>query len=131
MSKIRLEIFDREVEILSYEHRAGESLLIEFANNIEGYVLLGGHIARVENGQCSLKTDWLEYGEHTPRLVLQEVTLDLPRLIKKGDSVFLSVHGPEDIGDLFIREQRLRRRVDEQEKMLKEISKRVFGTTIF
>ena len=131
MGKINLELFGRDCEILSYEYKKADFLRFEFTEELSGYIQLGKSTARLNGKACDVDVRELSPGEHTPRLILEGMTIDLPRLKNEYGSIYPLEHTVEEIGELSLRERRLCRRVNELEARLKEISEKVFGTTIF
>ena len=131
MGKINLELFGRDCEILSYEYKKADFLRFEFTEELSGYIQLGKSTARINGKTCDVDVRELPAGEHTPRLILEDMTIDLPRLKNEYGSIYPLKHTVEEIGELSLRERRLCRRVNELEARLEEISEKVFGTTIF
>ena len=131
MSKIKLEIFDREVEVVSYLPEPSRVLVFEFTEEIDGYIVMGSQTSRIKGRECALDIRNIKDGEHLPRLVLSDRTIDLPAVVKDFSIVRPKERSTDDIGELSLRERRLSRRVLELEKKLEEISEMVYGRTIF
>ena len=131
MGKIILELFDREPEIISYEYKKEDFLCFEFTEKLSGYVQLDKRIEKLNGNSCLIDVRELPVGEHTPRLILEDITLDLPSLINENGAIYPSPHTLEEIGCLSLRERRLCRRVNELEERLTKIENKVFGTSIF
>lgn len=131
MSKICLELFGSDCEVTSFEYKKEGVLVFEFTDALDGYIQLGSHAARFAGNLCTVKLDGLTEGEHTPHLILEGATVDLPKIKNRGGVISLTEHTLNEIGDISLRERRLCRRVNELEKRLEEISNKVFGTTIF
>ena len=131
MSKINLELFGRNSEILSFEYKKENYLRFEFTEDICGYINLGRVTARLIDGKCAVDVQNLECGDHIPRLILTDMTIDLPAIRNENGAIYPREHNLQEIGELSLRERRLCRRVNELEKRLEEISKKVFGSKIF
>ena len=131
MSKISLELFGRDCEVTAFEYMKDGMLVFEFAEELDGYIQLGRHAVRFKGKKCAVNVRDLEGGEHIPRLILTDATVDLPRLVNENGAIYPAECSVSEIGGLSLRERRLCRRVNELEARLDEISKKVFGTTIF
>lgn len=131
MSKISLELFGRDCEITAFEYTKNCMLVFEFTEAIDGYIQLGAHVAKFRGKECAVSLLNLNDGEHTPRLILMDSTVDLPVIIYENGVIYPKEHATKEIGELSLRERRLCRRVNELEERLDEISKKVFGSTIF
>ena len=131
MGKLSLELFGRDCEILSFEYKKEGVLLFEFTEELDGYIHLGKQIARIKGSTCAVDVRLLEDGEHIPRLILTDMTVDLPRIKNENGMILPVEREVKEIGDISLRERRLCRRVNELEARLDEISKKVFGTSIF
>lgn len=131
MSKIKLEIFDRDVEVISYLPERSKLFIIEFTEEIDGYIVMGAQSVRIQGNECAVDIRNMQDGEHLPRLILEDKTLDLPILIKDFGIVRPKEHELCEIGELSLRERQLCRRVLELEKKLEKISEKVYGSTIF
>lgn len=131
MSKIKLEIFDREVEVVSYLPERSRAFIIEFTEATDGYIVMGGQTVRIKGKECAVDIRAIKDGEHQPRLVLEDKTIDLPVIIKDLGIVRPKEREINEIGELSLREKRLMRRVSELEKRLDKISEMVYGRTIF
>lgn len=131
MSKISLELFGRDCELTAFEYKKESVLVFEFTEALDGYIQLGSHAARFTGRECAVNLAGLAEGEHIPRLILEDATLDLPKIKNEGGVILPAEHTLSEIGGISLRERRLCRRVDELEERLNEISKKVFGATIF
>lgn len=131
MSKISLELFDRAAEVISFEDEKAAALIFEFDKELDGYLLLGKVTAKIKGKSCALDVRNLEFGEHIPYLILEDATIDLPKIKNENGAIFPVEPGISEIGNISLRERRLDRRVNELEARLDEISKKVFGTSIF
>ena len=131
MGKIVLELFDRDCEMVSYEYKKENTLTFEFTEAMEGYIQLDGSITRLIGKSCAVNVRELKDGEHTPRLILENMTLDLPKIIKENGVISPAEHSLGEIGDISLRERRLLERVKKLESHVEEISKKVFGSKIF
>ena len=131
MSKINLELFGRDCELITFEYKKDSELIFEFTESYDGSLLLGKHTARIKGKKCAIDIRDLECGEHIPRLILEDATIDLVTIKNENGAVYPKEHSVREIGEISLRERRLARRADELEKRLEKIEKKVFGTSIF
>ena len=131
MGKITLELFGRDCEIISYEYKKDDILCFEFTEELSGYIQLDNRVEKLNGKSCLINIRELPVGEHTPRLILEDMTLDLPSLTNENGAIYPSPHTVEEIGSLSLRERRLCRRVNELEGRLEKIENKVFGARIF
>ena len=131
MSKICLELFDKNCEITSFEYKNDNSLLFEFTEKLEGYIKLGSQASRFSGKCCRVNLEGLAEGEYVTHLILENETVNLPKIKNECGVIIPTEHTVAEIGDLSLRERRLCKRVSELEKKLEEISKKVYGSTIF
>ena len=131
MGKIILELFGRDCEIVSYEYKKENYLTFEFTEELDGHLVLGRSTEKLKGKSCTVNIKELADGEHIPRLILKDMTIDLPKLINEYGIIYPAEHSLNEIGEISLRERRLSRRVTELEARLEEISKKVFGSTIF
>lgn len=131
MSKITIECFDRSAEIVSFESDREPMLVFEFTSEYDGYIALGEATARIKGARCTLDLRKINDGEYTPHLILSDKTVDLPRLKKEFGALALTEPPLNEINSLSLRERRLNKRVTELEKQMEEISKKVYGSSLF
>ena len=131
MSKINLELFGRDPELISFEYKRDGTLVFEFTEDQDGYICLGKRTARIKGKSCAIDVRDLECGEHTPRLILEDMTVDLVKIQNENGAIHPKEHEIGEIGELSLRERRLARRVEELEDRLEILEKKVFGTSIF
>ena len=131
MGKISLELFGDTCEMLSFEYKKEATLSFEFTEELDGYIALGGHSARLHGKSCSVEVRDLAEGEHTPRLVLRDKTVDLPGVVNENGAIYPREHSISELGNISLRERRLQRRVDQLERELTKLKNKDFGTVIF
>ena len=131
MGKISLELFDEGCEMLSFEYKKDSTLTFEFTEELDGYISLGSHSARLKGSCCSVEVRDLIDGEHKPRLILRDRTVDLPLVVNENGAIYPRERSVTEIGDISLRERRLKRRLDMMEAELIELKNKVFGTKIF
>ena len=131
MSKIIIECFGKEAELISFSQNGDQAVVLEFTEEYDGYISLDSITARIKGSSCALDTRRLGDGEYTPRLILSDRTVDLPRLKKQLGTI--SPMEPERpyVVALSLRERKLCQRVDLLEKRLEEISKKICGSGLF
>ena len=131
MSKINLELFLKDCELISFEYKRDGNLVFEFTEEVDGYICLGSRTARIKGKSCAIDVRDLECGEHIPRLILEDMTIDLVKIRNENGAIYPKEREACEIGDLSLRERRLKRRTDELELRLEILEKKVFGTSIF
>lgn len=131
MSKLMIECFDIGSEVLSFSEEKSRFITICFAKEQEGYVCIGSISAKIEGNKCLLDISRLPDGEYTPKLVQKEMSRALPPIKKENGIVRPIDYGAEYIRELSIRERRLSERIDHLSDRLEEISKKVYGSSIF
>lgn len=131
MSKMSIEIFGYDAELISHTEDGGEGLILTFASELDGYVSLANVTVRIKGASCAIDTRRIPDGEYTPHLILKDCTLNLPDIkIQYG---VISPIEPDIsyLRKLSIRERRLSERVESLEKKLEEINKKVVGSSLF
>ena len=134
MSKIRIECFGDEAELVSFTQDGERNIQIDLGGEYDGYISVGKLTARIKGSLCSIDARGLEDGEYTPHLILNDRTIDLPKISKQyGIITPIEPELPYTLA-LSLREKKLRARVEELEKGLEKLTKmiegeRLFGTT--
>ncbi len=131
MSKLKIECFGNDAELISFINESGPDLVIEFVEEVDGYVSLGNQAVKIMGKKCVLDKRKIPDGEHIPHLVLSDKTLDLPKLKKLYGSIEPAAHDIREIGELSLRERYLNRRVSLLEKQIEELTKKVYGSSLF
>ena len=131
MSKIKIECFEHESELVGFESDYENSLVFEFSGEQDGYISLGNLTAKFTGRVCEMDIRTLYDGEHTPHLILLDRIIDLPRLKKEYGAVSMVDPSISEIRDISLREKRLLSRVEALESKMEEISKKVFGSKLF
>ena len=131
MSKIVIECFGDEAQLITFTRDGEPNLVIELGEEYDGYISMGNCGARIKGASCALDTRRLADGEYTPRLILDEGTILLPGLIKQHGIISPKEPDVDYIRALSLRERRLNARVDTLENELKEIKNKVMGTRLF
>ncbi len=131
MSKINIELFGSDAELISFKQDGEAALAFGFPTMLDGYVSLGGITVRICGQACAVDIRRLADGEYIPHLILADRTVDLPR-VKMQYGIITPIEPDTDyVTKLSVRERRLRGRVDELEKRLDEITKKVTGASLF
>lgn len=131
MSKINIEILGRDAEQVSYTQDGEPMLVLEFTEELDGYVALGSTTARIKGSQCTLNIRQLSDGEYIPHLILENKTIDLPRIALSCGIITPTEPQIPYTTRLSTRVKQLTRRLDGLEKRLDEITKRIVGNGIF
>ena len=131
MSKIRIECFGGEAELLSFESDGNYIADISFSEAYDGFISIENILTRVSRGVCALDTRLISDGEYEPTLILEHGTVKLPRLKKCAKLLRPAECDSDYVRRISLRERRLTERVKTLEAEILKISKSVFGTTIF
>nr|MBE6544640.1 hypothetical protein [Oscillospiraceae bacterium] len=131
MSKLMIECFDIGSEVLSFSEEKSRFLTLCFTKEQEGYVCIGNISTKIEGNKCLIDISRLPDGEYTPKLVQKNLSRPLPSIKKENGIVRTVDYGVEYLRELSIRERRLCERVDRLSERLEEISKKVYGSSIF
>ena len=131
MSKITIELFGRESELVAFSQDGRKSLVINFNDALDGYVALGRVTARIKGTECAIDLRNLADGSYTPHLILSDKTIDLPEVRLHCGIITPSEPEVAYTTRLSLRERRLSHRVDMLEKRLDEITKRITCSSIF
>lgn len=131
MSKIKIELYGDKAEIAQFISDGDNLLQFEFDTEAEGYITLGGAVSRIDAGKCEIDIRHIGNGEHEPTLVIEDLIIRLPSLIKHGRSILLSPPDDNYVRDASRRERILESRVSTLEKKFKELSDKIYGTSIF
>lgn len=125
MNIIKLEIFGKEAECLSFSSSKGPGLTFDFGKEISGFVTVGSITRSVFEGLCTLDGRILEDGEYEPTLILDKKTVRLPKIVKREDKIRLAECSDDYIRRLSLRERRLALRLEELERRILEICERI------
>ncbi|MBO7195842.1 MAG: hypothetical protein J6V80_00735 [Clostridia bacterium] len=131
MSKIRIECFGNEAELISFSQDGERTLQIDLGGEYDGYISIGRLTSRIKGASCSMDMRGLEDGEYTPRLIVADMTVDLPKIQKQYGIITPTEPELPYTLALSLRERRLRERVDRLEKRLEELTKRIEGERLF
>lgn len=125
MSKITVERFGKECEMIAFRQDKNRALTVEFTDEVSGYVSVNKLCVKIDGKSCTLKVNLLDDGEYTPRLILEDMTVDLPKIKKLYGFISPAEHSADFVASLSARERRLRIRVETLEKRLNEIEEKV------
>lgn len=131
MSKISIELIGSDAELISFKHSGERSLIFDFSVMLDGYISLGALTSRICGTECAIDTVRLDDGEYTPHLILADRTVDLPKIKKQYGIITPLEPDISFVTKLSLRERRLEKRVDDMEKRLEELTKKVSGTRLF
>lgn len=131
MNKIEIEIFGSESELTSYESSRDTNMEFMFGNAIEGFVSIDGIVSPVKNGVCVFDTRLIDNGEYEPTLIQKRASVKLPRIIKTAGGVHPADYSSDFVRGISLRERRLESKVAELEMKIEQISKSIYGNTIF
>ena len=131
MSRMNIELFAKDTELISFEQSSDGALMLNFGREVDGYVALGAVTVRIKGRSCAVDTRRIPDGEYIPHLILADRTVDLPGVKKQHGAISPSEPDSSYITKLSARERRLSERVDELEKRLDEINKRIVGSSLF
>ena len=131
MSKMNVQCFGRNSELVSFKEYTEKMLVFEFPEEYDGYLSLGEITAKIKGKSCAVDTRRLADGEYTPHLILADVTVDLPKLKKQYGSIIPTSPRLDEINSISLRERQLNERVSKLEKRIEEISEKVYGSSLF
>ena len=131
MNKIKIEIFGKEAELLSFESDSSDGLAISFTEKYDGFISIDGVTQRVAGGEAVFDLRLISAGEFAPILILKDKTVSLPKIVKNGKRVRLGECDSNFIRRISLRERRLATRVRELEQEIAKLSKSVYENTIF
>lgn len=130
MYKITIQLFDKDAEVVSFGKGTGNLLEIKFTDIFDGYVVMGNIKAKINNGKAKINTLYLKNGEYSPKLLMNDAVIDLPKLYKEDRLIKLSECDGEYAHSLSLREYILRERVRNLEEEIEKLNERVYGTTV-
>lgn len=131
MSRILIECFGKEAELISFKQDGESAIAMEFGREYDGYVVLGSTTARIKGALCALDTRRLEDGEYTPHLVLTDMTVDLPKIRKQYGIITPVEPDTQYLVALSLRERELRERVEKLEGRVLELTQKIEGARLF
>lgn len=100
-------------------------------NGFDCYIKIGELSRRVSNRCCELELSLIPDGTLFPELLIDGRSIQLPRLKKRGRSIFPLYPSPSEFSRLAELERALERRVLELERSVKSLSERVFRKPLF
>ena len=80
MSKINIELFGYDAELVSFDGEEGGTLSFEFPTLYDGYIYIANQTVRITGRECTVSTVNIENGEYIPHLILTDRTIDLPKI---------------------------------------------------
>ena len=130
MNRISYEIFKEDAEITFFEASSSEIAEFSFSEVDVGLLSIGGIVGRVSEGKCRLDLRLIENGSYEPVLILEGKLVRLPRITKSGRKLQPFECSEQFVHSISLRERRLAQRVLALEKELKELSSKIYDTTI-
>ncbi|MBO5907175.1 MAG: hypothetical protein J6Q85_03380 [Clostridia bacterium] len=131
MSKIVIDFFDGEAEIVDLTADGKSTLELVFPREIDGFVSINMIAARIKDGRCFIDGRLFDSGKYTPELIREGVRRPLPPIVKNSEGFFAAECTSEYVRKLSIRERALEKRVSELEEKMEKIYKSVYGELIF
>lgn len=128
---MNIELFGKDAQLISFADDGAAALVLDFAKELDGYISLGSITSRIKGKSCALDIRRLSDGEYIPHLILADCTVNLPRVKKQNEIIAPIEPDGSFIVTLLLRERQLSERVDQLEKRLEEINKRVVGSSLF
>ena len=131
MSKIVFELFGSDAELVSFH--ADGSMGVDFIFNTpyEGFLSVGGIVARVTGGRCHFNLRLVDDGEHSVTLLSSHGSIKLPSIIKRSKEMRLADCDTGFIRSLSLRQRRLEERVKALEDRILSAEESIHKTTIF
>ena len=130
MSKIKFELYGNECEVREFLLDGENILVFEFQEEYEGFVRIGEITSRLNEGKCAFDLRLLPNEEMHPVLVIPNGVINLPTFKKLGRAIELLDCTEDYIRRASQRERALEKRILELEMELREISERIYKTTI-
>ncbi len=130
MSKIVLDFFEGEAEIVEFDNAAKRVLEFVLPAETDGFISIDGIAAKVSEGRCIVDARLFDNGKYTPVLIQRNSKSTLPAIVKNSEGIFPLESGSEYIRKLSIRERELRKKVKALEEKIEKIYKSVYGESI-
>ena len=130
MTEIKLDIYGEDAEISSFKE-GGTELALSFSKDIDGFLGFAGKIFPVSGKKCFLNLRGQKDGEIALSLTLSDRIINLPTLIKDGNSVYPAPIDDDFLRRLSKRERSLEKQVKSLEETVERLTKSVYGTTLF
>ena len=130
MSRIRMEIFDGEIEVKELLCDSKDFLVLEFSPSCDGFVQIGELAARLEDGACSFDLRVVENGSFTPELYTDNERVALPDISKFGKMISVNDCTVNYVRAASQRERALEKRVKLLESTVTELYDKIYGSTI-
>ena len=131
MSKIKLERFGDECELIGFDKCEDGYITFLFIELTDGFISIGHVVSRVVSGVCRFDARLIPNGVHEPRLILTDRVILLPKIIKSAHSVVAADCDSEYVREISLRERRLSERVKELESEIEKLRERIYGSRIF
>ncbi len=130
MSKLVIKCFENFAEIVSASADTSRFLNLKFDGEYEGNLCIGVISASICGSECTLDTVRLPEGVYTPRLVLKDRSVELPKIRKINGVIIPEDYSLTQLRALSIRNGILSERISSLEKRLKLTEEKVFGRGI-
>ena len=131
MLKITLEHYKNLAEVTEYKITQGGFIEYIFYPVCDGFVSILGERYNVRCGVCVIDAAKFKEDEIFPTLILPEIKIPLPALIRDEESYKIKTYDDESMRRLSLNELRMTKRISELEEKLELLSKKVYNTTIF
>lgn len=130
MTEIKLDIYGGEAEISEFKE-GGTELALSFSKEIDGFLGFSGRSFPITGKRCFLSLRGQRDGDIALSLTLSDRIINLPTLIKDGNSVYPAPIDDDFLRRLSRRERILENRVKDLEETVEKLTKSVYGTTLF
>lgn len=131
MNKIKIELFEGDAEILSFESDGSDAVKFSFTESYNGFLSIDSIVSHVVEGECTVDLRLISSGEFAPILILEGGSINLPGIVKVGKKLRLSECDPDFIRRISIRERRLAKRVKTLESEVEKLKESIYKNTIF
>ncbi len=131
MNKIKIELFEKDAEVLAFASDSSDGISFSFTEDIDGFLSIDNITQHVTRGECVFDLRLLPSGEYTPLLIEKDKTVTLPKIVKNGKKIRLGECDSDFVRRISLRERRLAKRVLGLEGEIEKLSKSVYQNTIF
>ena len=131
MSKIVIDIFDGEAEIIEQSADGGSTLEFVFPSDTDGFVSIDAIASVIKDGRCVIDGGLLDNGKYTPVLITPNSRHPMPPIVKNSEGFFAAECSSEYVRRLSARERALEKRVRALEEKCEKMYKSIYGEFIF
>ena len=131
MNKMIIECFEKESEMVSFYPGVGCLISLTFTEPTEGYISIDYKTEKIIDNSCLIDLTRFPDGEHTPVLTTEDRLILLPSITKEGNKIIPTDYQIVFMRKLSLHQKRSELRLQNLEKRIEEIEKKITGRTIF